>query len=40
MGSMTTQRRQILWFFAIYGLSLGTFALLAMLARVVLRWTS
>ena len=25
---------------AIYGLSLGTFALLAMLARIVLRWTS
>jgi hypothetical protein len=40
MGSMRTQRRQILWFCAIYGLSLGTFALLAMLARLVLKWTS
>jgi hypothetical protein len=40
MGSMRTQRRQTLWFFAIYGLSLGTFALLTMLARIVLRWKS
>jgi hypothetical protein len=40
MGSMRTQRRQILWFLAIYGLSLVTFVLLAMLARIVLRWTS
>jgi hypothetical protein len=37
---MRTQRSQILWFLAIYGLSLGTFALLAMFARMVLRWTS
>jgi len=40
MGSMRTQRRQILWFLAIYGLSLGTFALFAILARLVLKLTS
>jgi hypothetical protein len=40
VGSMTTERRQILWFLAIYGLSLGSFALFAMLARLVLKWTS
>ena len=40
MGSMRTQRRQILWFLAIYGLSLASFALFAMLARMILRWTS
>jgi hypothetical protein len=40
MGSLRTQRRQILWFCAIYGLSLGTFALFAMLVRIVLRWTT
>ena len=37
---MKTQLRQILWFCAIYGLSLGTFALLAMAVRIVLIWTT
>jgi hypothetical protein len=36
---MTIRKRQVLWFFVIYGLSLSTFALLAMLTRVLLRWT-
>jgi len=40
MGSMRTQRRQMLWFLAIYGLSLATFALFAILTRLVLKWTS
>jgi hypothetical protein len=40
MGSMKTQRRELLWFCAIYGLSLGTFALFATLVRMILRWTS
>jgi len=40
MGSVRTQRRQILWFCAIYGLSLGTFALFAILVRIVLSWTT
>ncbi len=38
MGSVTTRKRRLLWFFAIYGLSLCTFALLAVLTRVLLRW--
>lgn len=36
---MTTRKRQFLWFFAIYGLSLSAFAFLVMLTRVLLRWT-
>jgi hypothetical protein len=36
---MTTRKRRLLWFFAIYGLSLSTFALLVMFTRVLLRWT-
>ena len=39
MGNVTTRKRRLLWFFAIYGLSLSTFATLAMLTRVLLRWT-
>ena len=39
MGSVTTRKRRFLWFFAIYGLSLTTFALLTMFIRVLLRWT-
>jgi hypothetical protein len=39
MGIVTTRKRQLLWFFAIYGLSLSIFALLVMLTRVLLRWT-
>jgi hypothetical protein len=38
MGSVTTPKRRLLWFFAIYGLSLSTFALMAMFTRVLLRW--
>lgn len=38
MGNVTTRKRQLLWFFAIYGLSVSTFALLVMLTRVLLRW--
>ena len=34
------RRRQILWFFVIYVLSLGSFALLALIVQVVLRWTA
>lgn len=37
---MTTWRRQLFWFCAIYTLSLAVFALLAMLIRVALLWTS
>jgi hypothetical protein len=36
MGRVTI-RRQLSWFVAIYGLSVGAFALLAMLVRVLLR---
>jgi len=39
MGSVTTRKRRFLWFLAIYGLSLSTFALLVMLTRLLLRWT-
>jgi hypothetical protein len=35
---MTSRRHRILWFFAIYGLSLSSFAALAMLIRLLLRW--
>ena len=40
MGRMRAQQRQILWFCAIYGLSLGTVALFAMVVRIVLIWTT
>jgi|GraSoi_2013_80cm_1033760.scaffolds.fasta_scaffold00342_7 hypothetical protein len=40
MGRMTIRQRQILWFLAIYGLSVGTFAVLALLMRMLLRWTT
>ena len=33
MGRMTIRQRRILWFVAIYGLSVGTFALLALLTE-------
>jgi hypothetical protein len=36
MGRVTI-RRQLSWFVTIYGLSLGAFALLVMLVRVLLR---
>jgi hypothetical protein len=36
---MTTRHRQILWFFAIYGLSVGALTFLALLTRTLLRWT-
>jgi hypothetical protein len=36
---MTTRQRQILWFLAIYGSSVGALALLALLTRTLLRWT-
>jgi hypothetical protein len=39
MGSVTIRTRQLLWFFAIYGLSLSTFAVLVMLTRLLLRLT-
>src|SRR5713226_4776889 len=38
MGRMTI-RRQLLWFGAIYALSIGAVALLAFLTRILLRWT-
>jgi len=34
-----TIRRQLLWFGAIYALSVGAVALLAILTRIFLRWT-
>jgi len=34
-----TIRRQLLWFGAIYALSVSAVALLALLTRMVLRWT-
>jgi hypothetical protein len=34
-----TIRRQLLWFGAIYALSVGAVALLAFLTRILLRWT-
>jgi hypothetical protein len=37
---MTIRQRQILWFLAIYGLSVGTLAVLALLMRMLLRWTT
>ena len=37
---MSTQRRQILWFLAIYGVSLCTFALFAIVVRLVMKWES
>jgi hypothetical protein len=37
---MTIRQRQILWFFVIYVLSLGSFALLALITRTLLRWTA
>ena len=37
---MTIRQRRILWFVAIYGLSVGTFALLALLTRMLLQWTT
>ena len=40
MGRMTIRQRQILWFLAIYGLSVGAFAVLALLMRMLLRWTT
>jgi hypothetical protein len=39
MGNVTTRKSRLLWFFAIYALSLTTFAFLVMLTRVLLRWT-
>ncbi len=37
---MTIRQRRLLWFLAIYGLSVGTFAVLALLMRMLLRWTT
>ena len=37
---MTIRQRRILWFVAIYGLSVGTFALVGLLMRILLRWTT
>jgi hypothetical protein len=37
---MTTRQRQILWFLAIYGLSVGALTFLALLTRTLLRWTT
>lgn len=37
MGRMTIRQRQILWFFVIYTLSLGSFGLLVLLTRTVVR---
>jgi len=34
---MTTRQGQILWFLVIYGLSVATFALLALLTRMLLQ---
>ena len=36
MGRVTTRQGQILWFLVIYGLSLATFAFLALLTRMLL----
>jgi len=36
---MTTRQSHILWFLLIYGLSVVTFALLALLTRMLLRAT-
>ena len=36
---MTTRQGQMLWFLVIYGLSVATFALLALLTRMLLRGT-
>jgi hypothetical protein len=36
---MTTRQGRILWFLVIYGLSVATFALLALLTRTLLRGT-
>jgi len=35
---MTTRHQRLLWFFAIYSLSLAGFAVLALLMRVLLGW--
>jgi hypothetical protein len=35
---MTNRHHRLFWFFAIYGLSLVTFAGTALLIRVLLRW--
>ena len=40
MGSMKTQRHQILWFLALYGVSLGTFALFAIVVRLLMKWAT
>jgi len=40
MGRMRTQQRQILWFLTIYGVSLGTFALFAIVVRLLMKWAS
>jgi hypothetical protein len=40
MGSMSMQQRQIVWFLAIYGLSLGTFALFGIVVRLLVKWAS
>jgi len=37
---MTIRVRQILWFLLIYGLSLGSYALLVLLTRTFLRWAT
>jgi len=37
MGRVTTRQGQMLWFLLIYGLSMATFALLALLTRMLLR---
>jgi hypothetical protein len=39
MGRMTTRWSQILWFLVIYGLSVSTFILLALLTRMLVRAT-
>ena len=35
---MTIRNHRILWFLAIYGLSLAGYAAIALLIRVLLRW--
>jgi len=37
---MTIRQRQILWFVLIYILSLGSFALLSLFIRTILRWST
>lgn len=39
MGGILTIRRKLLWFVAIYTLSVGAMAVLALLTRILLRLT-